>query len=214
MRRSRRSIGALPGVPADWVDLTPAWPVIEAAAAAREKDKGQRASTRNYAGGQQHLIGVAGEALYACEAGLPPSTFTTLLHAGDGGVVDFPGSVQVKAVTWRGQDRIGTNHYALKEMPDRTEWARFYVLAVVDVAGKRGALLGYCEALDLRRGRLHDYGYGPRRIVTADYLRPMAWLWHEPEGPGYPPWLRGLADAAAANIVDNNAAGGLLARTD
>lgn len=166
--------------PLVWRNLAPHWPFILQCAQARENDKGARDSTHAWAkGGRQHLIGLAGEMLYCLHTGADPSQLQTIITQGDGGVADFvtgAGTVQVKAVTYREYPQTEPPHYALKEYVGKKEWADLYVLALVDEADQKGTLLGWTVADELKRGRIVDYGFGPRSIVPASDLRSMVYF--------------------------------------
>jgi len=64
-------------------DLSPYKGVITALAEARENQKGGFESTRNWADGSTHFLGLAGELTVCLESGVPMDT--DLLIEGDGG---------------------------------------------------------------------------------------------------------------------------------
>ena len=147
------------------VDLSPWWEKLRAVASQRNAQKRDFRSSK-YWNADSHFMGLCGELLYAIDRG--EKVDTRLLEGGDGGT-DFPGGVDVKAC------RFNSNAY-LKHPVRAKHWPEIFVLCFVDKKKKRGRILGWATAKELRDGEIKDFGYGPQYTLPQYKLMPIDFL--------------------------------------
>jgi len=133
-------------------DLSPYRRVITALAEARENQKGDFESTRNWADGSTHFLGLTGELTVSLESGVPMDT--DLLIKGDGGT-DFVIEGQrcdVKTSTYWEDPH-------LKLTPDVERRADIYILVAVN-EDLQSRICGWATAGEIDKAELVDYGRG------------------------------------------------------
>jgi|TARA_R110000824_G_scaffold180900_6_gene361511 hypothetical protein len=133
-------------------DLSAYKDVITALSEARENQKGGFESTRNWADGSTHFLGLAGELTVSLESGVPMDV--ELLIEGDGGT-DF-------LVEGRRCD-IKTSTYwedpHLRLPPDVERRADIYILVSVNER-LQSRVCGWATAAEMDEAELVDYGRG------------------------------------------------------
>ena len=145
----------------DCTDLSPYWADLKAIAKERHEQKKGYASSR-YWNLDSHLIGIAGEALYAMKTG--QRVDRKLRAFGDEGS-DFPDGADVKTCTYR-YDPI------LKHPVWSKKWPALFVFCFVDPKKQEGMIVGYATPEMLRGGPVRDFGHGDQFTLDADKLLP------------------------------------------
>lgn len=141
-------------------DLTPYWGYLQWIAHCRDQQKSEFESSR-YWNRSAHLIGVAGEFVFAQESGLPIDELLKI--DGDGGN-DFLNAIQVKTST-------NANDPTLKELLNpKHGWSAYYALVKLDTERKWARYLGWCTGETLRNGATEDYGLGARKVIRPSQL--------------------------------------------
>jgi len=147
-----------------WWDLKGDYDALAALADARSGQKQDYVSTRLWCKHNTHLIGLAGELVFALESGMDVDT--RLLAEGDGGCDFLCGGLTLDVKT-------STNPYGplLIENDPPKIWKDFYALVVFDAAQMKGKMFGWCSQQDIRSGESRDFGHGPRLVMSPDSLR-------------------------------------------
>lgn len=171
-----------------WMDLQRYWTALEHCAAGRNRKAVYR-STRNY-NPHHHLIGVCGEFVYACHAGVTMS-FVVDEFKGDG-AVDFTigtESVQVKTVPYL-PTKWRRGAVTLVEFPDVKvdDMAAYYVLVTVDLTRQRGSIIGYADGQRMARAPIMNFGHGERRALRAVDLEPGIPRFEDPLPANFRAW--------------------------
>ncbi len=155
----------------NWIDLTPFWDKLHYAADQRERQKSNFASrcawTEN-----SNFPGLCGEQALAIYCDHMLRVNYELLIEGDGGS-EFENCdcIDVKGA------RIWRDPY-LKEVPankynPKKQKIRYYVLAGVDIPGKRAWLPGFTIRADMFRAPRKPWGHGPMHSIKWDELQPI-----------------------------------------
>ena len=140
----------------DWFSYEDDLPLLTKVAEARERQKASYASSRQWADGSTHLIGIIGEWRYGLAIGQPPDL--QLLANGDNGS-DF-GGVDVKCSTY-------LPNPDLKVRPgdfEKGAWA--FALVVIHQEFQLACFPGWAYAREMRAAPLKDYGHGPMRALN------------------------------------------------
>lgn len=140
----------------DWLPYSDVLPALTAVAEARERQKQNYASSRQWASGSTHLIGIIGEWRYGLAIGEPPDL--RLLASGDDGS-DFHG-VDVKCSTYLPNPDLKVNP------EDFDKGARAFALVVVHQELELACFAGWASARELREAPLKNYGHGPKHALN------------------------------------------------
>ena len=133
-------------------DLSPYKGVITALSEARENQKGGFESTRNWADGSTHFLGLAGELTVSLESGVPMDI--ELLIKGDGGT-DF--LIDEKRCDIKTSTYWEDPHLRLP--PDVERRADFYILVAINKQ-LQSRICGWATADEIDNSELVDYGRG------------------------------------------------------
>ena len=145
-----------------WIDLAGVWQ--DARRIATERDR-----THDYAGNLSrtrwaaHFMGALGEYVWSLE--MKDRSPVVLSGADDGR--DFRGVVDVKAKAYLGADLF------LMVPADKDLGALYYVLAQLDMCGKRGRLVGYAHREEVAEAEVSLDWRVPTRCVPAERLHPV-----------------------------------------
>lgn len=140
----------------EWLSYAGELPALTEVAAARERQKASYASSRQWASGSTHLIGIIGEWRYGIVIGEPPDL--RLLAAGDNGS-DFHG-VDVKCSTYLPNPDLKVNP------EDFAKGAHAFALVVVHQELELACFVGWASAREMLASPLRDYGYGPKHSLN------------------------------------------------
>jgi hypothetical protein len=149
-----------------WWDASRHWDKLKEIARQRDSQKSSYRSTKNWsAGNSTHFLGLVAEYAFSLETSIMLDL--SLNTVGDPGY-DF-------LHQGRTFDVKGTQYYLephLKQYPHPKTWVDFYMLAGINMEQRRVRIFGYATKEEMKSATMHDYGYGPQRVIKCHDLHP------------------------------------------
>ena len=149
-----------------WWDVSRYWDRLQQIAKQRDSQKLNYKSTKNWSvGNSTHFLGLVAECAFTLETGI---MFDKRLNiVGDPGY-DFIFEEQKFDI--KGTQYFNAPH--LKQYPNPKTWVDFYILAGINAPDKQVKVFGYATKEEIQNAKLHNYGYGPQRVIEYQDLHP------------------------------------------